>query len=151
MSKAFRDSMGGGLLERFEEISKVLYCKLYDERQCRTNDNYTKQFYFSSDLPLNKTYQRIAALYEQAVNLLPNVFTNSQRKLSNDKKAIVRIVELLDPVSLSDIPADIKGTVYEELIRNTFEKSDNQQFFTPRQVVEFMVRFTNPQLNQICM
>ena len=148
MSKAFRDSMGGGLLERFEEISKVLYCKLYDERQCRTNDNYTRQFYFSSDLPLNKTYQRIAALYEEAINLLPNVFTNSQRKLSNDKKAIVRIVELLHPLSLSNISADIKGTVYEELIRNTFEKSDNQQFFTPRQVAEFMVRFTNPQLDQ---
>ena len=148
MSKAFRDSMGGGLLERFEEISKVLYCKLYDERQCRTNDNYTKQFYFSSDAPLNQTYQRIATLYEKAISLLSNVFTNSQRQLSNDKKAIVRIVELLHPVSLNDIPADIKGTVYEELIRNTFEKSDNQQFFTPRQVVEFMVRFTNPQLDQ---
>jgi len=148
MSKAFRDSMGGGLLERFEEISKVLYCKLYDERQCRTNDNYTKQFYFSSDAPLNETYQRIATLYEKAISLLPNVFTNSQRKLSNDQKAIVRIVELLHPVSLSNIPADIKGTVYEELVRNTFEKSDNQQFFTPRQVAEFMVRFTNPQLDQ---
>ena len=148
MSKAFRDSMGGGLLERFEEISKVLYCKLYDEQQCRTNDNYMKQFYFSSDVPVNKIYQRITALYEKAINLLPTVFTNSQRKLSNDKKAIVRIVELLHPVNLNDIPADIKGTVYEELIRNTFEKSDNQQFFTPRQVVEFMVHFTNPQLDQ---
>lgn len=148
MSKAFRDSMGGGLLERFEEISKVLYCKLYDERQCKTNDNYTKQFYFSFDTPVNETYQRIATLYEKAVSLLPNIFTNSQRKLSSDQKAIVRIVELLHPVSLSNIPADIKGTVYEELVRNTFEKSDNQQFFTPRQVAEFMVRFTNPQLDQ---
>ena len=148
MSKAFRDSMGGGLLERFEEISKVLYCKLYDERQCKTSDNYTKQFYFSFDTPVNETYQRIATLYEKAVSLLPNIFTNSQRKLSNDQKAIVRIVELLHPVSLSNISADIKGTVYEELVRNTFEKSDNQQFFTPRQVAEFMVRFTNPQLDQ---
>ncbi len=148
MSKAFRDSMGGGLLERFEEISKILYCKLYDERQCRTNDNYTKQFYFSFDTPVNETYQRIATLYEKAISLLPNIFTNSQRQLSNDQKAIVRIVELLHPVSLSNIRADIKGTVYEELVRNTFEKSDNQQFFTPRQVAEFMVRFTNPQLDQ---
>ena len=148
MSKAFRDSMGGGLLERFEEISKVLYCKLYDEQQYRTNNNYTKQFYFSSDVPLSKTYQRIATLYEEAISLLPNAFTNSQRKLSDDQKAIVRIVELLHPVNLNDIPADIKGTVYEELIRNTFEKSDNQQFFTPRQVAEFMVCFTNPQLDQ---
>ena len=148
MSKAFRDSMGGGLLERFEEMSKILYCKLYDERQRRAKDNYTSQFYFSADAPLNTTYQRIATLYEKAISLLPNVFTDSQRKLSTDKKAVVRIVELLHPVNLSDIPADIKGTVYEELVRNTFEKSDNQQFFTPRQVVEFMVQFINPQLGQ---
>ena len=149
MSKAFRDSMGGGLLERFEEISKILYCKLYDERQCRAKDNYTSQFYCSADVPLSTNYQRIAILYEKAISLLPNVFTDSQRKLSMDKQAVVRIVELLHPVSLSNIPADIKGTVYEELVRNTFEKSDNQQFFTPRQVVEFMVRFINPQVGQI--
>ena len=148
MSKAFRDSMGGGLLERFEEISKILYCKLYDERECRAKDSYTRQFYFSADAPPNTTYQRIATLYEKAISLLPNVFTNSQRKLSKDEKAVVRIVELLHPVSLSSIPADIKGTVYEELVRNTFEKSDNQQFFTPRQVVEFLVSFVNPQLDQ---
>ena len=148
MSKAFRDSMGGGLLERFEEISKILYCKLYDERQCRTRDNYTSQFYHSSEMSLNTTYQRLVILYEKAISLLPNVFTDSQRKLSRDKQAVVRIVELLHPISLSNIPADIKGTVYEELVRNTFEKSDNQQFFTPRQVGEFMVRFINPQLGQ---
>ena len=148
MSKAFRDSMGGGLLERFEEISKILYCKLYDERQSQTQDNYKRQFYFSAHDPLNKTYQRIGELYENAISLLPNVFTNSQRELSKDEKAVVRIVELLHPVNLGDIPADIKGTVYEELVRNTFEKSDNQQFFTPRSVVQFMVRFINPQLGQ---
>ncbi len=148
MSRAFRDSMGGGLLERFEEISKILYCKLYDERQNKVKDNYTSQFYCSSDASLNTTYQRIERLYEKAVSLLPNVFTDSQRKLSVDKQAVVRIVELLHSVSLTNIPIDIKGTVYEELVRNTFEKSDNQQFFTPRQVVEFMVRFINPQLGQ---
>ena len=63
----------------------------------------------------------------------------------------MRILEILQNVTLSDIPADVKGTVYEELIRNTFEKSDNQQFFTPHPVVEFMVRFINPQPDQtIC-
>jgi hypothetical protein len=107
MSKAFRDSMGGGLLERFEEISKILYCKLYDERQSQTQDNYKRQFYFSAHDPLNKTYQRIGELYENAISLLPNVFTNSQRELSKDEKAVVRIVELLHPVNLGDIPADI--------------------------------------------
>jgi len=151
MSRAFRDSMGGGLLERFEEISKLLYCKLYDERQSRNSASYKSCFYRQHSESIDGTYQRIAALYQKAISLLYDVFTDGHRKLSDDKKAVVQIVEILQNVTLSDIPADVKGTVYEELIRNTFEKSDNQQFFTPRPVVEFMVRFINPQPGQtIC-
>jgi len=148
MSRAFRDSMGGGLLERFEEISKLLYCKLYDERQSRTSASYKPCFYRQPEESIDDTYQRIAALYPRAISLLPDVFTDGHRKLSDDKKAVVQIVEILQNVTLSNIPADVKGTVYEELIRNTFEKSDNQQFFTPRPVVEFMVQFINPQPGQ---
>lgn len=148
MSSAFRDSMGGGLLERFEEISKLLYCKLYDEREAQASTDYKPCFYRRSDEPLNNTYQKISMLYQKAISLLPGVFTNGHRKLSDDKKAVVRIVEILQYVSLSDVPADVKGIVYEELVRNTFDKSDNQQFFTPRSVVHFMVQFIDPQPRQ---
>ncbi len=148
MSAAFRDSMGGGLLERFEEISKLLYCKIYDERQSQTSARYQARFYRQSEESINETYRKITVLYHNAINLLPDVLTTGYRELSDDKKAIVRIVEILQEVSLSNIPTDVKGTVYEELVRNTFEKSDNQQFFTPRPVVEFMVQFLNPQYGQ---
>lgn len=148
MSRAFRDSMGGGVLERFEEISKLLYCKLYDERKSQASTDYTPGFCRQSDESPDKTYQRVAVLYQQAIALLPEVFTDGHRKLSDDKKAIARIVEILQDVRLSDVPADVKGAVYEELVRNTFEKSENQQFFTPRPVVNFMVQFMDPQLGQ---
>ncbi|MBI1926531.1 N-6 DNA methylase [Candidatus Poribacteria bacterium] len=148
MSRTFRDSMGGGLLERFEEISKLLYCKLYDERQSQTLASYKPCFYLQRDESLDETYRRITALYQSAISFLPDVLTNGYRKLSDDKKAVIRIVEILQDVSLSHIPTDVKGAVYEELVRNTFEKSDNQQFFTPRPVVEFMVQFLNPQAGQ---
>ena len=32
MSRAFRDSHGGGLVERFESVSKLLFVKIVDER-----------------------------------------------------------------------------------------------------------------------
>ena len=151
MSQAFRDSMGGGLLERFEEISKLLYCKFYDERQAQISDNYKPRFYCKQNESYDETYERITALYQQAMMLLPEIFTNGHRSLSSDKKAIVKVVEILQDINLSDIPIDVKGTVYEDLIKNTFEKSDNQQFFTPRPVVEFMVQFVKPNVGQkIC-
>lgn len=148
MSQAFRDSSGGGLLERFEEISKLLYCKFYDEKQTKTVPNYHSQFYRSAGEPQEETYQRVTNLYKTAIGLLPEIFTNGNRQLSDDKRAIVRVVDILQNVNLSSIPTDVKGVVYETLIQNSFEKSDNQQFFTPRPVVEFMVKFIEPQIGQ---
>ncbi len=148
MSETFRNSIEGGAIERFEEISKLLFCKLYDEQHARTQENYRPQFSFSADASVDETYQRLESLYEEAISLLPEVFTDSRRKLSTDKRAVVRIAELLHPVSLSDIPADIRGRVYEELIQNTFERSDTPQFLTPRPIAEFMVRFIQPQSGQ---
>lgn len=148
MSRTFRDSLGGGILERFEEISKLLYCKLYDERQRNHDPDYTSRFYGKND-DIENTYTRIAQLYTNAIALLPDVFTNGNHTLSQDKQAVTRIVELLQNISLSDIPIDVKGIVYEELVRNTFEKSENQQFFTPRTVVEFMVHFVDPTAQQM--
>ena len=149
MSRAFRDSMGGGILERFEEISKLLYCKLYDEKQIQTSADYEPSFHCRPEEQLEEVYQRICSLYQKAISLLPDVFVNGHQKLSEDKRAVVKIVEILQNIYLNNIPADVKGAVYEELVRNTFEKSENQQFFTPRPVVEFMIQFINPQPGEV--
>ena len=149
MNRAFRDSMGGGLLERFEEISKLLYCKLYDERKGQSFPDYKPRFHRKPGETLEETYKRVARLYQEAISLLPDILVNGRYGLSDDKKAVIRIAEILQDINLSDIPADVKGTVYEELIRNTFDKSENQQFFTPRPVSSFMVQFVDPQADQV--
>jgi type I restriction-modification system DNA methylase subunit len=64
---------------------------------------------------------------------------NGHSLLGEDKIAIAKVSKLLCNVNLSEVETDIKGFIYEELVRNTFEKTDHQQFFTPRTVVEFMV------------
>jgi len=149
MSRAFRDSMGGTLFERFEAISKLLCCKLYDERKRHTCPTYEPSFNRRVNETLDETYERVARLYQEVTELLPDLFANERRSLSNDKKAVVRIVEILQDINLSETPTDVKGTVYEELVRNTHDKSEHQQFFTPRPVVNFMVQFVDPQPNQV--
>lgn len=149
MSAAFRDSEGGGLLERFEEVSKLLYCKMYDERQAKSVKGYEPRFRSALSTNAETVHAAVSELYKEAAALLPEIATNGRGVLSDDKRAVAKVVELLQDVDLGKIPTDVKGSVYEELIRNTFEKNDNQQFFTPRNVVDFMVDFISPEAQQI--
>ncbi len=138
MSKAFRDSQGGSLMDRFEEISKILYTKMYNERS-----NKGTSFLVNQGDDEDKIYERISLLYKQAIQALPKSLRDHGMGLSKDKKAVVQIVRLLSGINLLEVPADIKGTVFEELVKNTFDKTEHQQFFTPRTVVNFIIRFVD--------
>ncbi len=145
MSKFFRDSEGGSMLDRFEEISKLLFCKLYDE-----NYNESQTFNLLNEQVSDEDkYTLISELYQQAVSKFPTIFINSRSSLSNDKKAIVQVASLLGSYNLKEIKIDIKGQIYEELIKNTFDKNENQQFFTPRIIVDFIISIINPRIDNI--
>ena len=149
MSKAFRDSEGGSILDRFEEISKLLFCKLFDEQEIRNGNKNNFEFSMKPGEDIDSVYEKINSIFERAMIEYPTIFINSRNKLSNDKKAIVEIVKLIQNYDLSKTPEDVKGVVYEEIIRNTFEKNENQQFFTPRRIVEFMIHMINPTADEL--
>lgn len=140
MSAAFRNSQGGGLLERFEEVTKLLFTKLYDERV----SNGTRRFRKGKDEPASEVRSRIAKLYREACKELPTSPQNGWADLRDDAEAIATVVGLLENVKLGRVAEDVKGRVYEELIRNTFDKTDNQQFFTPQQVAAFLIALLDP-------
>lgn len=140
MSKAFRDSQGGSPMDRFEEISKLLFCKLYDEEFCN-NALFSK---LNRNLSYDEIFSEIDALFQKAIRENPNVFINDRGKLSSDKKAVSEISLLLKDCILSGISADIKGNIYEELVKNTLDKNENQQFFTPRKIVNYIVQLIDP-------
>jgi len=53
-------------------------------------------------------------------------------------KTLVECAGILEQFDSFSLRQDIVGIAYEEIIRNTFDKGDNQQFFTPRPIVDFM-------------
>jgi type I restriction enzyme M protein len=134
LSKAYRDSKGGNLLDRFEEISKIIFTKLYveklDDASKRTSFNVSE-----SESP-EAVFERINSLYAEAQGLLHN---DRKESLKNDYQAVLTCSKILSKYELNKVPTDVKGFIYEELIKNTFDKTENQQFFTPRTVVQFMV------------
>src|SRR5208282_3803407 len=53
------------------------------------------------------------------------------------------IVRLLERYNLSDTSEDIKGIAFERFLGRTF-RGEIGQFFTPRTIVEFMIRMVDP-------
>jgi type I restriction enzyme M protein len=141
MNKAFRDSQGGSLLERFDEISKLLFCKLYDEQQHQGEIFKSLNRHLTND----KMVEILSLLLKNAEKDYPNVFTNGRAVFSTDVKALAQVALILQPYQLSKMRTDIKGKIYEAFIKNTFDKNENQQFFTPRTIVDLMIAIADPQ------
>jgi type I restriction enzyme M protein len=57
-------------------------------------------------------------------------------------------VRLLERYNLSDTSEDIKGIAFERFLGRTF-RGEIGQFFTPRTIVEFMIRMVEPKEGDI--
>jgi type I restriction enzyme M protein len=140
-------------MERFEALSKVLFTKIVDEREAAGlwNGSPAKEGEELVPGPGDGDrilYERARSIWNRAVSAYPKVFAGDRGRFPGDVAAVGRILRLLGDIDLTGTSADVKGPVYEELLRNTFEKNENQQYFTPRQVVEFMVAVCEPRLGE---
>jgi len=134
--------------QAFDEFSKLLFVKLYDEvtmagaRTVIQRRESAEQF-----------AARIRWLFDQA-NETPGfdrVF--SEDMINADDLSIYEVFRQLQNYSLLETisqvqGADIKGTIYEHIVGNTF-RGELGQFFTHRSIVEFMVRFAGVDESQV--
>lgn len=136
MSRAYRDSRGGGIMERFENVSKLLFIALYESKHPGlTEDSPFEQVKGETDRAI---YERGRSLW-LAISELERDSLRGMSKFPDDVEATAKCIRLLRNSSLSTYTCDVRGSVYEELLRNTFEKDDNQQYFTPKIIVDFIV------------
>lgn len=149
MNVAQRDSGGGGIVERFDVVSKVLFTKVFDEREVEQAAKDRYEFQIEPGDTIDSVWRRVTGLWHRACSRHESLYQGRIPELTGDKRALHRMVEILKNVSLLRTPGDIKGIAYEELLRNTFDKNENQQFFTPHEVVEFMVKMTAPGENDM--
>ena len=144
---------GGGELnpsEAFDELDKLIFCKLWDERKLRKpGDPYDFQF-IVHEKPKNDSdeekhrankantdalFARLKNLYEEGRKKDPEVFKDDIR-LSPAKARTV--VSYLESTNLSDTDLDSKGRAFEAFM-GSFFRGDFGQFFTPRPIVKFVV------------
>jgi excisionase family DNA binding protein len=130
---AIRDIDGSSsLLERFDEISKLLYLWLLE---AGSSENI---FSRKSEEGDGAYVERIQNEYSKAAKGIKASHKNYDQLLLSGE-AVLEVGRILSGPRPKSSSFDIKGLAYEEIIKGTFDKSDNQQFFTPKQIVSFMV------------
>lgn len=132
----------------FDEIAKILFVKVYVERELRAKRQrenlFTVEFLEHSigKHPLNTLFEQTKEAYED-----DNIFEKDE-EIRLRPATGREIVKLLERYNLSDTSEDIKGIAFERFLGRTF-RGEIGQFFTPRTIVEFMTRMVTPKEGDI--
>ena len=133
--------------EAFDELDKLIFCKIWDERKPRRmGEPYdfqiitvTKEEEKDEQKRRSKEnenlFKRIKALYQEGREKDEEVFRDDIR-LTPEK--IRTVVGYLESVNLSETDLDSKGRAFETFM-GSFFRGNFGQYFTPREIVKFIV------------
>ena len=128
-----------GPTQAFDELAKILFIKIRDEKKARRKGE-PYDFQIKTHEKPESVAQRIHGLYQEAKAQDPEVFTEN---IQIDDNRLLSVVSHLQGISLNQTDLDVKGVAFEKFLGNFF-KGEIGQFFTPREVVEFMVDMVKP-------
>lgn len=136
--------------EAFDELDKLIFCKIWDERLPRKKGEPYEFQLFNEPIPKNASkeqkqkieekiskdlYKRVKALYAEGKKKDPEVFKDDIR-LNHSK--VRTVVGYLESINLNATDLDSKGKAFETFMGSYF-RGDFGQYFTPRSIVKFIV------------
>lgn len=125
--------------EAFDEMSKLMFCKIWDERWITKKGEYYK-FQIGTNETKKEVASKITDIYRKAQELEPGVFIDP---INVEQPIIYTVVQILQDISLSKADLDTKGEAFEYFLGKIF-KGEMGQYFTPRELVRFMVFLLEP-------
>ncbi len=129
----------------FDEISKLLFCKLRDEKITKREEYY--KFQIGTHESAEEVYDRISSIYQKAKKEDEVVFKEDIRL---DPKIVYHVVEHLQALAIGKIDLDTKGIAFEKFMGDFF-KGKMGQFFTPREIIRFCVKMLRPELGDLIL
>ena len=125
--------------DAFDELSKILFIKIRDEKKPRfKGDPY--DFQIKTRETSKSVADRIKALYQEAKIRDPEVFTEDVKV---DDIPLFSVVNHLQGINLNQTDLDVKGIAFERFLGSYF-RGDMGQYFTPRELVEFIIKMIEP-------
>lgn len=133
--------LGNAGVKAFDEIFKLIYAKLYDEWNGINNPNYQLEFFVGDRSP-EQVKRAITQLLDGAKRTWGGVFEPTDRIELRDTHLKI-CVSFLQKIKLFNSNLQIIDEAFEYLIPEVSKKKEGQ-FFTPRPVVDMVVKMLNP-------
>lgn len=127
----------------FEEIFKLIFAKLYDERTNLKNEDSSAQFRVGVLESPEEARDRIGKLFDRSKQRWSGVFQEGEEIRLTDE-SLAFCVSALQKAYLLKSDADVLGAAFEVMI-NPGMKGDKGQYFTPRHVIRMCIEILDPQ------
>lgn len=143
--------------DRFSEFANILFLKLISEaEEIREAEGKPPSIdrAFRWDSFRNKHGQELLHFVNDIVLRFfaekyddPNIFKPLEIRNATTLK---RIIDILDPLNLTDVNSDIKGDAFEYFLRRYISEHNNDlgEYFTPRHIVKTCVKLANPEIGE---
>lgn len=127
-------------VDSFNEIFKLIYAKLFDEKQAKRRSNNEVLFRQSKDHKL--TYNNINKLFQDAAKEWPGIFSPHD-KIELSPSHLDVCVSELQKIRLFDANLEVIDAAFEYLLPDV-AKGKRGQYFTPRHVIDMAVKMLDP-------
>lgn len=155
-----RDS-GVSAQDYLEQITFLLFLKMIDENRnapevFRNFNDIPLPEGYSWDLlksksgdPLRDYYQQMLIAFSKQGGMLGEIYRNAQNKIQTPVN-LKRVITMIDGIEWNGLSEDVKGDIYEGLLEKIAQdkKSGAGQYFTPRALINVIVRCANPTLGK---
>ena len=128
-----------------QQIINIIFCKIYDERFTRKDDQVTFRVGINEDS--GAVSKRIKDLFAKVKSKYNEVIEVAD-EIKLDDNSIKYVVGELQSYCLIDTERDVIADAFEVFIQYAL-KGGQGQFFTPRNIVKLMVEIVKPQPNEI--
>lgn len=128
---------------RSKEIINLLLCKIIDEKN--TSPEEPVEFCVKEGEKASSLSLRIKDLFNKSVKRIYQDVIERDEKINLNKELIYLIVKELQHISLLNSSRDVLSDAFEIFVSKVL-KDEGGQFFTPANVVKFMVNYLNPDI-----
>jgi type I restriction enzyme M protein len=129
-----------------EQLTYLLFLKIADEREVHLTDKYNWQsLKVLSGSDLMDHYTDTLRELSKEQGLLGEIFAQSQNRFSNPV-SLKKLLNLIDEDEWTAMDVDVKGAAFEGLLEKAASegKKGAGQYFTPRPLIQCMVRLMKP-------
>ncbi|HEY0088469.1 MAG TPA: N-6 DNA methylase, partial [Candidatus Lokiarchaeia archaeon] len=129
---------------RSKEIVNLLFCKLIDEIN-KTDDDFV-EFCVRYNESEQDLFSRIQNFFIHNVKKKYNNIFGEQEQITLNKEMVHLIVKEIQHISLLKSSKDILSDSFEIFVSKIL-KDEAGQFFTPSNVIKFMINYLDPEID----